>query len=679
MNALKELGVSDAIGPWTSTDVTLPVMLFHAGFKPFSGGYVGVDLFFVISGFLITSIILNERLSGRFSIMRFYERRARRILPALFFVMLVCLPLAWFWMLPQELAGFGRSLVAVSTFVSNILFWRTTGYFDLAAEEKPLLHTWSLGVEEQYYVVFPLVMAFFWRLGVRRLAALLAVLACASFLSSEWLLSRDAVASFFLAPTRAWELFAGALLAFAVLSGPPAERVSRGVQEGLGLFGLVLILVPVFAFDGSTAFPGTNGLPPVIGTLLVLAFATPQTWAGRFLTLRAMLWVGTISYSAYLWHQPLFAFARLMNANQPLPWVFASLIVLSLGLAHLSWKFVENPFRDSRRWSRKAILLASVAVSASFIGLGAWLIGMRGVPDRWSPQAQRFVAPDKTRIEGCPAVDAWLHVCLIGAPDRPRSIVLVGDSHAYAITPALDEALARAGVGGYVVHTSCHPIPGLFDSREPLTPQRVAFCAEADRRLRAFVGQPDVKAIIVAIRWTARLYPMDDGIDAPAFDNHEGGIEGNFPFRRNITVNVNGQGTDAAAPKARALIGYLNGLASQRTLAVLYPVPEVGWTPARLNLIAMATGDGPPAVISTSWARMQERNAVVARLLDAADSPIIRRSRPESLLCNTVVKARCVVQARGELYYADENHLSTLGSRLVVDDLLRQLGLEQGK
>ncbi|MBC7505776.1 MAG: acyltransferase, partial [Sandarakinorhabdus sp.] len=184
----------------------LPVMLFHAGFGVFSGGYVGVDVFFVISGYLITTIIAEERAAGRFSLVRFYERRARRILPALFLVMVVCLPFAWWWMLPVELADFGRSLVAVVLFVSNVLFWRTSGYFDLAAEAKPLLHTWSLGVEEQFYVVFPLVIALGWRFGIRRLTIGLGIVTAMSLMASAWVLNHDAQASFFLLPTRAWEL-----------------------------------------------------------------------------------------------------------------------------------------------------------------------------------------------------------------------------------------------------------------------------------------------------------------------------------------------------------------------------------------------------------------------------------------------------------------------------------------
>jgi peptidoglycan/LPS O-acetylase OafA/YrhL len=192
----------------------LPVILFHAGFETFSGGFVGVDVFFVISGYLITTIILKELEQDDFSIARFYERRARRILPALFLVMFVCIPFAWLWLLPDDMQRFSQSLVAVSTFVSNLLFWQESGYFDTAAELKPLLHTWSLAVEEQYYVLFPLFLVLVWPFGKRWILVLLALGAVLSLSLAEWGSFRRPAATFYLLPTRGWELLLGALIAF---------------------------------------------------------------------------------------------------------------------------------------------------------------------------------------------------------------------------------------------------------------------------------------------------------------------------------------------------------------------------------------------------------------------------------------------------------------------------------
>ena len=219
----------------------IPVILFHAGFELFSGGFVGVDVFFVISGYLITTILIDDIENKRFSIVNFYEKRARRILPAMFFVMLVCIPFAWMLMMPSQMTDFSQSLVAVSLFSSNILFWLESDYFAAATEQKPLLHTWSLAVEEQYYVLFPIFLILAWRYGKNRAFGMIVVMAAISLLLSEWGWRNKTSANFYLAPTRAWELLAGSITAFIVQK--------RGVQKNnfLALLGLSAIIFSIFA------------------------------------------------------------------------------------------------------------------------------------------------------------------------------------------------------------------------------------------------------------------------------------------------------------------------------------------------------------------------------------------------------------------------------------------------
>jgi peptidoglycan/LPS O-acetylase OafA/YrhL len=253
----------------------LPVILFHAGFEIFSGGFVGVDVFFVISGYLITTILIDDIENDHFSLLNFYERRSRRILPALFLVMLVCIPFAWTWMLPSQWQDFSQSLVAVSLFSSNILFWSESGYFDLSAEEKPLLHTWSLAVEEQYYVFFPIFLFLAWRSGKNRVFWMVVVMAVISFLLSEWGWRNKANANFYLAPTRAWELLAGSITAFIVQK--------NGVQKNnfLALFGLASIAFSIFYYDESTPFPSVYALVPVVGVVLRILYADKETFAAK--------------------------------------------------------------------------------------------------------------------------------------------------------------------------------------------------------------------------------------------------------------------------------------------------------------------------------------------------------------------------------------------------------------
>jgi peptidoglycan/LPS O-acetylase OafA/YrhL len=348
----------------------VPVILFHAGFGAFGGGFVGVDIFFVISGYLITSILLAELDRGQFSLLTFYERRARRILPALFFVMLMCLPFAWAWLLPQDMKDFAQSMVAVTTFSSNILFYLESGYFDTAAELKPLLHTWSLAVEEQYYILFPLLLMAGWRLGKPRLILLLGVLAVASLVTAQVTLGGPRPeGAFFLLPSRGWELILGAFTAFH-FNRSAAPNPSQQTCQTLSLAGLALIAAAVALFDESIPFPGIAALAPVVGTTLVILYAREGTLVNQLLRQPVLVGIGLISYSAYLWHQPLIAFAKHRVPGEPSMLLMAVLCGATLPLAWFTWRFVESPFRQKSRMSRQAIFAASTAAGTALVAIG---------------------------------------------------------------------------------------------------------------------------------------------------------------------------------------------------------------------------------------------------------------------------------------------------------------------
>jgi peptidoglycan/LPS O-acetylase OafA/YrhL len=368
----------------------LPVILFHGGFDWFSGGYVGVDVFFVISGYLITSILLDDMAQGRFSIARFYERRARRILPALFFVLGVTSLAAWRWMLPSQLIDYAQSLVAVTLFYSNIHFWTEVGYFAPAAELDPLLHTWSLAVEEQFYIVFPILLFVLWRLGRRPALAAVVTLSIVSLALSEWGWRHAPTANFFLIPTRAWELGAGAICAFLLQGRPPRANAA------LSTLGLALIAVSIFAYDEATPFPSLYALAPVGGAALVILFAAPGAPVTRLLSTPLLVGVGLVSYSAYLWHQPIFAFARLLNLSEPSRAVMAALCLASLALAWLTWRFVERPFRRGPvplLPRRASLFAASLAAGAAFLALGALGESTEGRLRQW-----RAADPERSRL-----------------------------------------------------------------------------------------------------------------------------------------------------------------------------------------------------------------------------------------------------------------------------------------
>lgn len=346
----------------------LPIILFHAGFNCFSGGFIGVDIFFVISGYLITSIILAELEAGKFSIVDFYERRARRILPVLFFILAASIPVAWILLPPFELANFSKSLIAVPLFVSNFFFWKEGGYFETSAELKPLLHTWSLAVEEQFYIFFPMLLMFFLKFGRLWVLRAIILIAIISLIAAQIGSMYKPVPNFFLLPTRAWELAIGALIVFCIDSKNILALPSF-ISQILSGLGFLLIVMSIFFFNKDTPFPSIYALIPTVGTALILLFAKPDNLMGKVFGSRILVFIGLISYSAYLWHQPIFAFSRYYFSSISSA-LMVGLVIITLILSILSWRYIERPFRNGAQISRIANFTVSLVLSIIFITFG---------------------------------------------------------------------------------------------------------------------------------------------------------------------------------------------------------------------------------------------------------------------------------------------------------------------
>ncbi|MEM9127731.1 MAG: acyltransferase, partial [Pseudomonadota bacterium] len=348
----------------------VPVILFHAGFAPFAGGFVGVDIFFVISGYLITSIILKESAEGQFSIVKFYERRARRILPALFLVLLCCLPFAWIYLTPAEMRDFAQSLIGVATFSSNFLFWLESGYFDTAAELKPLLHTWSLAVEEQFYIIYPLIIMAAWRFGRHKVVWITAVIFVVSLIYSQWAALNTPSAAFFLLPARAWELMIGAFAAFYLAREDRRFALPDGANQVLSLLGIAAIALTIAIYDEHVPFPGFYALLPTVGTVLIILCAQERTLVWRVLSAPALVGIGLVSYSAYLWHQPLFVFARQRSLEEPSTLLMGILCIVTFALAYGTWLFVETPYRRKGVVSRAHVFRFATVGIVGFAAIG---------------------------------------------------------------------------------------------------------------------------------------------------------------------------------------------------------------------------------------------------------------------------------------------------------------------
>lgn len=457
----------------------LLVIFFHAGINPFSGGFVGVDVFFVISGYLITTIILSEKGRGVFSLVDFYERRARRILPPLFLIMFASLPAAWAWMLPSDLKDFSRSIIATSVFASNIFFWRESGYWDVDNELKPLIHTWSLSVEEQYYLLFPLYLMLMWRFRRRWIFGTLMLIAGLSLILAEYGSIYFPTSTFYLLPTRGWELAIGAIIAFYTLyrrADFSLRSYNAATNNALSLLGLSCIGYAVVTFDKATPFPGIYAVVPTIGTGLVIFFASPKTLVGRVLSAKILVGMGLISYSAYLWHQPLFAFARHISVVEPNDKIFMFLIALSIVLAYLSWKYVEVPFRDKRRVSKKFFLSSALLGTFAFAAAGVTGDITNGFISRFSKTSLLKEIESKRDINlGLgPLCQREFNLLPDCRTDDNPEIVVWGDSYAMHLVQGILASKSDAKIVQMTKHV-CGPI---FDMAPVILPEWTVSWAE---------------------------------------------------------------------------------------------------------------------------------------------------------------------------------------------------------
>jgi peptidoglycan/LPS O-acetylase OafA/YrhL len=658
------------------------VILFHAGFESFSGGFVGVDVFFVISGYLITTIILSEKERGTFSLVNFYERRIRRILPALFLVMFVSLPFAWLWLLPSDMTSFSQSLVAVPTFSSNILFWKTTGYWGTDNELRPLLHTWSLAVEEQYYLIFPLFLMLMWRFRRRWILGSFLTVAVASLVAAHWGAYNHPTATFFLLVTRGWELAIGATIAFYFLYRKKAVRIHLShqfVDEVLSISGLLMIGYAVFIFDEIVPFPSLYALVPTVGTGLIIVFSSGNTMIGKLLGLKPLVGIGLISYSAYLWHQPLFAFARYRSLTGPTEIILLALAALSIVLAYLSWRFFEKPFRKKGLFERKEIFTFALTGSLFFIAIGLAGCFSDGWPDRIDGRLKSSI--EKAQVEGsfeglCLPGDGQNHAnmdsCTLVKGDNVFAY-LVGDSHARELASEMKRAFAQTDIGLIqAIERGCPPVQDVYvyvsESDKPR-------CFNHNQEVYLHLeDNSNIKYVILIARWA--LY-----LEGTRFNNLEGGIEHdeNLQFDSGVVDNLDYHANydrlayfkQSYADSVKKLLGM------GKKVILVYPIPEVGWHVPRYVTSyylsdpdqAFSLGTG-----STSYKVFQDRNKNAYQALDSiGEYSNLFRIYPEKIFCNNDLEDRCIVQKDGYLLYSDDDHLSNAGARSVIAEIVSHL------
>lgn len=642
----------------------LAVVLFHFGVPGLSGGFVGVDVFFVISGFLITSIILRERETGNFSFLNFWARRARRILPALLVMMFVSLVAGWFLMAPKDYSELGRSIHNQVIFISNLFFMRQDGYFETASDMKPMLHTWSLSVEEQFYIAFPLVLAVL-SSRLKQWRAALFVLLLVSFAASVWAVSVAPEKAFFLLPMRAWELLAGSMLA---VMPARAQRISPTLAQLVSAASLGLILVAVLGYDANTAFPGAAALLPVMGVVgLIWANGQQRTLIGQLLGSRLLVGIGLISYSWYLWHWPVLVFGKYASIFGLTQWEVAALFVLSLLLGYVSWRFVEGPFRERRLLAGNRAVLAAGFVGLAGLGLiGKGLVWSDGFTWRLSPQALQFAdaytwAPDLMSCLSDDKKNNHRELCHFGPQTGASRALVWGDSHAAALVPALEEAAGKFGLSitqaGY---SGCVPF-----ARKENTPG----CRAYNQRVTQLLSKDSFSDVVLVARWSLYVYGERNGDTGASIHDPVTG-----KYDRGVAEHLFFEGVSGLVQQLRA-----NG--HRVWLVKEVPLQEFN-VPYRLSRLAMlgrpTNREGLP--LAEHLERQAYISAVFAQIAGA--DPEVQVLDPTPKLCDA--KGWCRVERGGQSLYTDDNHLSRVGTQYVESFLdpffntLREVSVESG-
>ncbi len=631
----------------------LSVVLYHFGL-PLQGGFVGVDIFFVISGFLIGGLLWHEYYeTGTLSLWRFYIRRFRRLAPAFFVMLAVTTALAWSLLMPFEFREYGKTVIASVVYLSNVLFFRGAGYFDSASEEKPLLHTWSLAVEEQFYIFLPLLMLFLARSHRMVLAAIVGTWA-ASLAACIWLTPISPTATFYLFPFRAWELLSGVLLA---IWGYETGRDFRG-HAILSWLGLGLLVVSVLAIPAGPGFPGLVAVLPVLGTVLLLANGAGDNHVNQALRHPLAVFFGLISYSLYLWHWPVYTLGSYLrgghvNLLESLVWMG-----LSVGLAWLSWKCVENPVRHARGLPGGAVLAGTALASAAALATGLYLYVRDGLPERFGQEARVHISASQDFLQDwsrCYIADDLpldgLEVCPIGPEGAPRVLVW-GDSHVRAFREGLDRAAHEAGVPGIILwRAGCPPLFDIRKTESAATPAQDLDCQRANKQIKqALPRLSSLDGVLLIGRWAYYATGTGTGLDAENTIRVQP-AEGAFPVGTAQDALV-----AAAAERTAAELGEWIP-----NVHVLRQPPEIAYYDSRRAAREAAHAGrwlAARPVTQTEMtleALLPRRSAADAVWQGAASAETIRRIDPWPLLCDDT---QCHALQGGVGQYFDNNHLT---------------------
>ena len=620
------------------------VILYHANVPGFAGGYVGVDVFFVISGYLITLLIMSSgHLEPRMHLKEFYLRRARRILPALFVASLAATAAACFVLLPVDLVRFARYLGATPLFVTNVVAWINGSYFETALNPVALNHYWSIAVEEQFYLVYPALLLIVRRHVPRHRLPVLIAIAAASLALSIWGSHYKPVASFYLAGTRVWELLLGAFVAFAARSAVWSSY--RVASELLAIVGLVVIAGAVFLYDSTLEYPGAYALLPCVATAVLIGVGHGRkTVVGRILSWRVLVFTGLISYSLYLWHWPIFSLYRyyfISDIDAPRA---VLLIAVTYLVAWLSWACIETPIRSRRVLaSTRSFVWAAIAANFLLLAIALVLWTSGGLPQRFSPEVTAVATapmhPDAVRCMTMPPDKVRAaQLCRFGPPGAQLPKVVVwGDSHALALLPAYERLAWKHEVQLYfVASASCGPLFGVADTRRHRMWQMN--CSEFNEAAVEAIHKLDPRLVILGGYWSY----IDTGIEP----------QDGADLRRGASLFR--QGLERSLQRISA---------PGRSICAVLGVPTVRRVVPYAMAMAERRGIAPDMIGVTRTDALDEYRKVEAEIRALARGGLVETVDPKTVLCPG---AACAFESHGEPLYRDTNHLSVTGAQLVA-------------
>lgn len=610
----------------------LAVLLFHFGVEELSGGYAGVDIFFVISGYLISSIILHEMLAGQFSFIQFYEKRIRRLFPALLATVFTSLLVAYALFMPDEFVEFGQSMVSATLYISNIFFWLKSDYFAGPSELKPLLHTWSLSVEEQFYLIFPVIAWLSIKQGLRGFLIVTLSIFLVSFLAAIVLIDTHSSAVFFLSPFRFWELLLGTLLAISVKCGVvPKEHW----KAPLGYTGLVFILVPLFILDEQSQFPGIAAIPSCLGTAMLILAGKQASLVGQFLRLPVMRFTGKISYSLYLWHWPLVVFYGYWAIREFTWWDKVAMFVVTYVLGWLSWRFFEQPFRltAQKNYAPRRVFGVTFVSSCLMLAAGLLIWKQDGMPGRYPninvetlTQSRQHSHTTHCFLSREQDFNLWsAEDCLIDSPKSANKVLLWGDSHAYHLLAGLNSIAANLPFD-VLVYTSagCPPVLNQYLKGRPN-------CMKNNDFALTLLDKYDIQQVILAGNWAYAQHSED--LDVDQLRETVAKL-----YSKNVKVTV-------------------------LTQLPLYPISNPQYLAARLAQREQPKRD--------FYMKPEEGLATRNRIIELI--PQNNLFDAYGLFCP---KDQCKIFSEGNLMVIDRGHLSAAGSRFLVNHFFKQSNLD---